>query len=146
MRKRLIIVFALLVGALLAGCLPGKSVCDNREDRQSDLCDTADKYGVKLENVGFGLRLASTGAMAAGVYDREDVVKVLKDLLRLLENPVSEVLFRLKVEEALEEFPGMFSETKYILESFTSGRDMHVMDRQIMIKYCVDRLAVLEPG
>lgn len=141
----MIVLFFLVVG-FLAGCLPGKSVCDDKEAGPSLLCDTCEKNGWKLENIGFGLKVASTGFMIADIYTPAQLVKVLKEIKVILDDPVSYVFVKTSIENKLKDFPGMFEDTSLLLNSFTSSRTMFIRDRQILIEYLDKRIAVLEPG
>lgn len=138
-------VMALCLGTLV-GCFPGPSVCDQEGVGRSLLCEAADDLGVKLEGVGFGLRVVNAVALANEAYTVDEVVTVLKELRLALENPISYVLFKGHVDTVLASYPGMFEEAVNILGVFSSPATMFVRDRQVLITYLDNRIAELEPG
>ena len=145
MRMMFMIVLLFLLAGFV-GCLPGGSVCDDKTAGPSLMCQAVEGKDYRLEDVSFGVRIASTLAMAEGVYTPEQLVKVLKDVRALLENPITYATFKFGIQEKSKTVPGLVELTSEFVDMFSSQQTMYARDRELIINYIDKRIAVLEPG
>jgi len=133
--KKLVVFLCLIlaVGAVGFGCasrLP--SVCDDVTG-PCLLCQTADKYNVRLEDIGNGLILVNMVAVNQGLYSVDDAKGVMESLLSALDgSSLTYALFKDKIIEYTKDYPGLLSVTSAYMDEFALSQYIYEADREIL--------------
>lgn len=137
---------------LFAGCATYQtfpSVCDTITER-SVLCETADKIGVRLEEVGNVLIVANTVAITEGLYTAEQANAVFRKIIELLGGEATRSFityeqFKLKIREILDKYPSLMIVADSYLDMFMSSQTIITeVDKQILIEWLDGRIQVVE--
>lgn len=143
--KKSFLILLLIAVMMTVGCvfndLP--SVCDQLEDK-SYLCEIAQKHDIRLESVGTILVVANAVAIGEGVYTSTDALQVMQSIRCVLDQPISYLFFKDKVQGLTEKYPGLLEIADIYLNEFMSTQTMFVRDREILQGWLDKRIARLE--
>ncbi|MCG8643228.1 MAG: hypothetical protein MI862_26115 [Desulfobacterales bacterium] len=145
MNKQFFSVMFLAVTALVAACISTgnrPTVC-NQIEEPSILCQVATEHGVRLEDVGNGLILVNALAISEGVYTRADARQVLSRLLDALDGSITYAVFKSRIQQATESFPGLLDVAKSYLDEFSLSNQMYDADREILQTWLTNRIKSL---
>ena len=135
----ILILILVLVGC--AGRLP--TVCDEVKG-PSLLCDTAERYGVRLEDVGNGLIIANAIAIAEGLYTIDEAVEVMTELRDILDDPITYVTFKVEVYKRMEKYPGLIEvATVYFDELGGMAKEIYPIDRKLLVGWLDKQIKTL---
>lgn len=145
--KKLFVAFSLCL--LLMSCVSTTqgtkpNICETNT-APSFLCEVAEAHGVTLEEVGVILIVANAVAIGEGAYSVEDAIEVLTKLRDVLENPVSYMFFRYRIEKALHNYPALFTVAEVYLDAIASPQIMHRFDRALLKSWLNQRIRDLTP-
>ena len=145
MSKQFLSVMFLAVTALVAACISTgnrPTVC-NQIEGPSILCQVATEHGVRLEDVGNGLILVNALAISEGAYTRADARQVLSRLLDALDGSVTYAVFKSRIQQATESFPGLLDVAKSYLDEFSLSNQVYDADREILRTWLTNRIKSL---
>ena len=128
----LLIVLLAFTSCSTVGIAP--SVCDDLSE-PSLLCQTAAKFGVRLEDIGGALVIANTVAIAAGTYTKADALEVISELRSGLMDPISYIAFRTNISLYVYKYPGLLEVAQMYIKQFTSTQDILDTDRKLLIDW-----------
>ncbi len=145
-------LLGMIVGAfiLFSGCsfwteYSRESVCDDVQPGESVLCEIVNKMAqetgtdVTLEDVGAGIVMVNSAALASGKVSNEDVRKVVDKLLKALDGSVTYALFSKKLEDAVGS--GLLMVAKPLLDRFSLSKNlMKKKDLEILRNWLTERL------
>lgn len=136
----------LMLAAMLfiAACATGPSVCDTMAPNESILCDTANKYGVKLEDIGNTLIVANAVAIGEGLYTSGQALQVVKSLRSILDDDITYLFFRDELMQWTSEYPGLFEVAMIYLSDFGFDIGLTSTDRNMLQEWFDARIETLE--
>ena len=134
--NRIILFF--LLSMVLGACAGLPSVCDDTSIK-SRLCDGTVKAGVRLESVGFALKLAVVGAINTGAYSGPEVVAVFKEAVELLDGPIVCSILKSR----LDKHPLLFEPIAPYLKALAIDDVMYQKDRELLLSWINSILNIL---
>ncbi len=137
------LLLMLLLVFMLGACAAGPSVCDTRENQRSYLCEAADSLDVRLEDAGNILMVASAVAIEEGSYTKEQAVKVMEDLLTLVERSPSYMYLTKMVWSKVDDYPGLFMVAEVYLSAMDRSQIISNYDRDILTAWLEKQIAIL---
>lgn len=141
--SKILICLACLLCFAVFGCTPGPSICDITEPGTSILCNTAEKYDVKLEDIGNTFLIANAIAIGEGLYSRGQALKVLRDLRYLIDEDTTYLFFRKVLMKWTSNYPGLFEISMIYLGDFALDLGLYDTDRAILISWLDARILEL---
>ncbi len=143
MKRCYALLLMLLLVFMVGACATGPSVCDNRGGERSYLCEAADSLDVRLEDAGNILMVANAVAIQEGSYTREQAVKVMKDLLSLVERSPSYMYLAKIVWSKVDDYPGLFIVAESYLSAMTRPQIISNYDRDILTVWLQRQIVIL---
>ena len=136
----MILALVFLTSCSTIGMRP--SVCDDLSE-PSLMCQTAAKFGVRLEDIGGALVIANTVAIASGTYSKADAVEVLSELRSGLLDPISYFAFRTNISLYVNKYPGLLEVAQMYINQFTSTNDILGTDRKLLLDWLDKQIEAL---
>jgi len=120
-------------GCSLKGILP--SDCDDVVE-QSFLCDLADRFDTRIEDIGNGLIVINSVLIGEGVYSKEQALEVASGMKTFLKDPVSWLDFGNELKKRTEKYPGLYDISElYIAEFSKSTLSVGSFDKEHLIGF-----------
>jgi hypothetical protein len=139
------VITLLLVAIMLFSCATDlTSKYDSAEYNGCLICDIADKRGVRLEDVGNGIRIAGFTAREMDAYTASQAIEVLEKIKTALQMPISGATLIVYLGDLQAEYAEVLSIAMSYAGDF--GKVTQTLDEMsvdILLKFINERLAVL---
>jgi hypothetical protein len=136
-----LIAVAMLV---LVGCTTmggGPSVCDTIPEGDSQLCAISIANGVRLEDAGNALTLATAVAIGEGVFTKEQAIEIYTMWMDMLNNGITYTLFGSELKNMDEKYPGMSTILlSYFEEAFGIDELISPVDKTLIQTWLQERI------
>lgn len=140
----LLSILAAALVMLLAGCAGNRpSVCDGIQPGDSLLCQIAADHDIQLEDVGLALVAVNAVAIGEGLYTRDQAQEVINRLLLALDGSITYAVFRDRIMEYTEKYPGLLDVAQTYLDRFALSKQIRETDRDILRTFLQKRLKAL---
>jgi hypothetical protein len=126
------------------------SVCDNMEQGQSVLCDTANNNDIHLETVGNLVMVLNVDAIKNDRYSAEQAISVLGDIRAAINSDITAMGLKSIIIDYIDEYPELILLTPYFgyLDSpeILKAKDIEMLNAWIdqQIGYLSKKFGVIE--
>ena len=137
MKKFLLVLIAMSImftGCSLKGILP--SACDNNIE-ESFLCDMADRFDIRVEDIGNGIIILNSILIDKNVYTLEQSYEVVHNIKIVLDDPLSWFDLGKEIKENTAKYPGLYEISSLYINEFMQYPDLPInnFDKELLIGF-----------